>query len=159
MWKLTKGIASSQVGTLLKDLKERSSLIQYTLMIVVSLELRSHQCSETPLYSIKLDLFHAVQRITNTLCKRHLLVQRCMQDLQLVFQQDSDSRVTRMAATPSPEVILSRMNKFVARNQRPRDENIATWPRKRSTCLLTDHRGFLTIVLTPESETMYFEDH
>lgn len=109
--------------------------------------------------SIKLDLFHAVQWITNTLCKRHLLVQRCMQDLQLVFQQDSDSRVTRMAATPSPEVILSRMNKFVARNQRPRDENIATWPRKRSTCLLTDHRGFLTIVLTPESETMYFEDH
>lgn len=43
--------------------------------------------------SVKLDLFHAVQRILNTMHKRHPLVQQCMQDLQLVFRQDGDSRV------------------------------------------------------------------
>ena len=63
--------------------------------------------------TVKLDLFHAVQLITNMLHKRHPLLQQCMQDLQLVYQQDGDGGVTRMAATPSPEVILSKMNKFV----------------------------------------------
>ena len=39
-------------------------------------------------------------------------MQQCMQDLQLVYRQDGDSGVTRIAVTPSPEVILSKMNKW-----------------------------------------------
>ena len=113
MWQFTKGRAFSQVGTLLKDLKERSSSIQ-TVYIDDCCKLRTKITSVFgDSISLKLDLFHAVQWITNTLHKRHPLVQQCMQDLQLVFRQDGDSGVTRMAATPSPEVILSKMNKFV----------------------------------------------
>ena len=96
-WQLTKGTAFSQVGTLLKDLKERSNSIQ-TVYIDDCCKLRAKIASVFgDSVSVKLDLFHAVQRITNTLHKRHPLVQQCMQDLQLVFRQDGDSGVARMA--------------------------------------------------------------
>lgn len=63
--------------------------------------------------SVKLDLFHAVQRITNTLQKRNLLIKECLNNLQLVFRKDGDSGEKRLANTPSPEVILSKLEKFV----------------------------------------------
>lgn len=65
-WQLTKGTAFSQVEALLKDLKERSPMIQ-TVYIDDCCKLRGRIASVFGSdVSVKLDLFHAVQRITNT---------------------------------------------------------------------------------------------
>ena len=59
---------------------------------------------------MKLDLFHAVQRISGTLCKKN---PQCLENLQLVFRQDGDSGKRRSLATPEPDVITSKMERFV----------------------------------------------
>ncbi len=56
--------------------------------------------------SVKLDIFHAVQRISKTLRKRHPYRLQCLQDLRLVFRCDGDSGEKRLSTTPSSEKIL-----------------------------------------------------
>ena len=80
-WQLTKGTLFRQIGTLLKDLKERSPMIE-TACIDDCCKLRGKITSVLGSdVSVKLDLFHATQRVTRTLRNRHPLAQRCMQDL------------------------------------------------------------------------------
>ena len=101
-WQLTKGTSFSQIGTLLTDLKGRSPEIE-TVYIDGCCKLRGKITSVFgSRVSVKLDLFHATQRITRTLRKRHPLTQQCMEDLRLVFREDGDSGVKRMSATPAP---------------------------------------------------------
>jgi hypothetical protein len=49
---------------------------------------------------VLLDLFHAVQRITIKMSKRHPLNSHCVNDLRLVFRDPTDSGHDRMKATP-----------------------------------------------------------
>ena len=62
---------------------------------------------------VKLDLFHAVQRITRTIPKRHPFFLRCMADLKLVFRQPTDIGFIRMLATPDSIVINANLDRFL----------------------------------------------
>lgn len=64
---------------------------------------------------VKLDLFHAVKRIITTLRKKHPLSHQCRQDLQLVFRKDGDRAPKRSEATPEPDVINTKLDKFVSK--------------------------------------------
>jgi len=115
IWQLTEGTAFAQVGTLLEILKERSPALQ-TVYIDDCCKLRGQTISFFGSgISVKLDLFHAVQRITHTLRKRLPLTKQCMQDLNLVFWTDGDSGEKRKSVTASPEIMLSKLNTFVGK--------------------------------------------
>ena len=62
---------------------------------------------------VKLDLFHAIQRITNKLSKHHPLYKLCTDDLRLVFRQPSVLGHKRKNNTPDPSKILEKMKNFV----------------------------------------------
>ncbi len=62
---------------------------------------------------VKLDLFHAVQRITRTISKKHPYFYQCMTDLKLVFRQPDDIGSIRRLSTPDPNVISSNLDSFV----------------------------------------------
>ena len=114
-WQLTKGTSFSQVKTILLDLKERAQHIQ-TVYIDECCKLREKVKSVFgPHVSVKLDLFHAVQRITRTLPKRHPLIGLCTQELRLVFRKDGDTGEKRMYATPAPSLILENLDAFVTK--------------------------------------------
>ena len=49
---------------------------------------------------MQLDVFHAVQRITKKIPKRHSFHAPCLQDLQFVFRQDADHGEKRTKETP-----------------------------------------------------------
>ena len=69
-WQLTKGTAFSQIQTLLSNLNKRSSTIK-TVYIDDCCKLRGKITSLLGMnVSVKLDLFHAVKRITATLNKK-----------------------------------------------------------------------------------------
>lgn len=53
--------------------------------------------------AVKLDLFHAIQRVTKTFSKRHSQYHSCLMDLRQVFRQSGDSGERRLADTPPPE--------------------------------------------------------
>ena len=112
-WQLTKGTSFSEIETLLSDLKERSPILK-TIYIDDCCKLRQKLTSVFGEgISVKLDLFHATQRVTRTLRKTHPLAQQCMLDFRLVFREDGDSEDKRMCATPAAELILTKLNAFV----------------------------------------------
>ena len=61
---------------------------------------------------MKLDIFHAIQRISATLSKYHSKFHECLDDLRLVFRTDGDSEKSRILPTSSPEVLARKLSDF-----------------------------------------------
>ena len=61
---------------------------------------------------LKLDLFHAIQRIGKKMPKRHPLFSLCMVDLKLVFRKPTDLGHSRSSDTPDAQTILANLNSF-----------------------------------------------
>ena len=115
-WQLTKGTAFAHVKTLLSDLLERPQQRIHTVYVDDCCKLRAKIKSVFgSTEAVKLDLFHAVQRITKTLSKKHGLVQQCMVDLRRVFRCDGDSEEKRLSHTPPPDIIFSKLEEFLAK--------------------------------------------
>ena len=105
-WQLTKGTSLDITKMLLQDLVERSHEQIKTIYVDDCCKLRN-KIKEIfgQNVTVKLDLFHSVQRTTKTLSRKHPLLKRCIQELRLVFRCDGDSGKNRLSPTPSPEVI------------------------------------------------------
>jgi hypothetical protein len=106
-WQFTKGTSFEQVRTVLEDLhclsQEQGKKIQ-TVYIDDCCRLRSKiQSIFGTTVAVKLDLFHAIQRLS----KRHALYHQCLMDLRQVFRQNSDSGERRMADTPPEEITIT----------------------------------------------------
>lgn len=115
-WQLTKGTSFAHVERLLQDLVQRSAGKIHTVYVDDCCKLRAKIRSLLGSnVSVKLDLFHAVQRTTRTLSRKHALTRQCMEDFRLVFRCDGDSGINRLSATPSPDQISSKLDVFVAK--------------------------------------------
>ena len=64
------------------------------------------------LLPIKLDLFHAVQRIASKIKKRHPLRRKCLDAFRLVFRENGDIEKDRKQPTPSREIMLKNLARF-----------------------------------------------
>ena len=68
-----------------------------------------------PNVPVKLDFFHAIQRITKKVSKRsHVFAEVC-KDYSLVFRDQRDQTIERKAPTPAPEEILGNLNNFITK--------------------------------------------
>lgn len=115
-WQLTNGTSFANIKTLLQDLAERAQHPIKTVYVDEFCKLRGKITTVFgPNVSVKLDLFHAVQRITKTLSRKHALANQCIQELRLVFRCDGDSGVNRLSATPSPDTIHAKLTTFTAK--------------------------------------------
>ena len=66
-----------------------------------------------PDLAVKLDIFHAFQRISSKISKRHPFYSRCLQDLRLMFRDPSDVGKTRAKETPDPNTLLKNADMFL----------------------------------------------
>ena len=64
---------------------------------------------------VSLDIFHAIQRISTKISKRHPFHSKCLQDLSLVFRDPKDQGCVRMLETPPPTVLVDNLRKFVSK--------------------------------------------
>ena len=64
---------------------------------------------------VKLDIFHAVKRITTALSKKHPYFYTALQDLRLVFCIAGDSGDHRTKCTPDANSLLNNLNAFVVK--------------------------------------------
>ena len=64
---------------------------------------------------VKLDLFHAVQRVTNVGPKGTEFSKAFCKEFSLVFRQDGDLGDDRMLKTPEPAIISKNMDSFCER--------------------------------------------
>ena len=112
-WQLTKSTSISESESLLKGICERAKSSLKTVYVDNCCKHRSKiKLIFGPNVEVKLDLFHAVQRISKTLPKRHLLTKQCLHDFSLVFRCDGDVEDNRKSATPPPDKIISKLQAF-----------------------------------------------
>ena len=116
-WQLTNGTSFSQVKVLLENLVKRSGSQEInTIYIDDCCKLREKiKTVFGPTVSVKLDLFHAVQRITRTLSRKHALARQCIEELRLVFRSKGDSGKERLSQTPSVPIISENFDAFAAK--------------------------------------------
>ena len=65
--------------------------------------------------TVLLDIFHAVQRITIKMSKRHPFHFQCVQDFKLAFRDPSDRGPQRMKPTPDRTILHQNLACFVAK--------------------------------------------
>lgn len=115
-WQLTKGTGFEQIEDLLTELCHRAKCQGKSVVTVyiddcckLRRKIRHIFGTET---SVKLDVFHAIQRTTRTVSKRHKYCQSFVNDLRLVLRERGDSEVKRKSPTPSPEKIKLNLDTF-----------------------------------------------
>ena len=85
-WQLTKGISFEQVRTILEDLNNRAhGLGQQIQNVYIDDCYKKVESVFGPSIAVKLDPFHAVQRITRTFHKCHSLFHQCLMKLRTAF--------------------------------------------------------------------------
>ena len=66
-----------------------------------------------PNVNVRLDLFHAVQRITKTISKQHHFYSDCVHDLSNVFRWDDNiGKNKRKKPTPDSSTLLRNLDRF-----------------------------------------------
>ena len=117
-WQLTKGTSFAEVAVLLQSLDDRSSNQLKTVYVDDCCKLRNKIKKVFGLHvSVKLDIFHAVQRITKTISKKHVHASQFLKELSLVFRSDGDCGDKRSSPTPPPEKLLENLDKLMTKWQ------------------------------------------
>eukprot|EP00794_Sanderia_malayensis_P009384 gene9384-10373_t len=112
-WQLTKREKFNVVSDMLMNLKNRMDKSPTRLQYFVIDNCCKWENKIKELFGqnvkVKLDLFHALQRLTRTLEKSNPYQNRICQDLRSIFRQEGDSRQFRTMATPTAEVIEQKL--------------------------------------------------
>ena len=118
-WKLATGTAFDVIENLLLPLKERlkkqrKKLSEFYIDNCCSWRNKLQQVFGEEL-KVKLDIFHAVKRISDKIPKRHRLRRECMSHWSLVFRDRTDHGEKRSKATPSPAILETSLDEFLQR--------------------------------------------
>ena len=118
-WQFTEGTAYSTVIEGLVSLKKRiNDNGKKVKMIIIDNCCTWRRKLESTFgddVQIKLDIFHAIKRVSCALSKRHPHFFSCIQDLRLVFRNKGDNGPVRSKPTPSPEVVMANLQHFCAK--------------------------------------------
>ena len=117
-WKATKTLSFDSVCEQLASLKERlanqGKVVEEFVIDNCSWRHKLQSIFGTDM-KVSLDLFHAVQRVSNKLSKRHSFHSPCLHDLSMVFRDPSDQGLVRTMVTPAPDVLIENLKKFKQR--------------------------------------------
>ena len=115
-WQFTKGTGFDNVKSILQHIHRRSQSQAHTINTVYIDNCCHWRAKIRAVFGeqvkVLLDLFHAVQRISKTLPKRHPFHAACLHDLRFVFRQPGDYGEKRTMATPAPDKIVQNLEKF-----------------------------------------------
>lgn len=121
-WQLTKGTSLDKVKGLLQGLKLRlaESSLEGCVVDNCCTVRKKLQGIFGESINVKLDIFHAIQRIVQKIPKRSGSVlentrRTLLKDLTLCFRQQDDIGSTRKKPTPCPKAMESNIVKFIAK--------------------------------------------
>ena len=119
-YKLTKGTAISKVEDILKNLRHRLDQQKAscdTIFVDDCCKVRSKLQHIFPNMSVKLDLFHAIQRVTLKVPKDrwHYLSLSFIDDFKMIFRADADQGEIRKMDTPDEQTIMSNLERLTER--------------------------------------------
>ena len=116
-WQFTNGTSFDDIELLLNNLhhrfKNQGCMIKQVFIDNCChwrKKIKSIFGNETDVY---LDLFHAVQRVSRVLSRKHPLYMTCISDLRRVFRSPGDIGIDRCKPTPSSEIMIKNLEAFV----------------------------------------------
>lgn len=115
-WQLSMGTAYSVIQKGLQSLNTRMQQAgEKVKMIVIDncCMWRRQLMATFDDVEVKLDVFHAVQRLSKALSKKHPYFYNCLQDFRLVFRSKGDNGPQRTKPTPSPSVLVNHLEFFI----------------------------------------------
>ena len=114
-WRLTRTTSFEEIRSLLVGLKEKIRTELKRVVVDDCCKVRALYQSVFPGVDVKLDLFHAVQRVTKVIPKGSEISKKFSKDLGMIFRQNGDCGEIREMATPSQAVILENLDNFSKR--------------------------------------------
>ncbi len=115
-WKLTRSVSfehtQQQLSQLCQRLHEQGNTVDEFYVDICCSWRNKLQAIFGPQLRVCLDIFHAVQRITKAIPKRHPYHKHCLQSLTFVFRDPSDQGLNRNKPTPPPHILRENMRKF-----------------------------------------------
>ena len=119
-WKLTKNMTFNNVEDQLVSLHERlmmqgKNVLEFYIDNCCSWRNKLQQVFGAHL-SVKLDIFHAVKRISDKIPKRHPLRNDCVKHLSMVFRDPQDRGDSRLMETPDPNVLVAQLDVFFCKS-------------------------------------------
>lgn len=116
-WRLTKSTKFEEIRDLLEDLKDCLEDALDCIIVDDCCRVRALYHSIFPGALVKLDLFHATQRVVKTFPKGTQLAKQISNEFGLVFRQDGDLESSRKFPTPEPQIIERNLNHFITKWQ------------------------------------------
>ena len=116
-WQFTKSTSLEEVKPLLLDLKERIDLPEH-----MSLTVYVDNCCQVRrqiqeifgnAVLVKLDIFHAVQRISRAMSKQHTMFLSCIHDFKMTLRNPVDLGKRRTMHTPTSDAIIRNIERFM----------------------------------------------
>ena len=152
-WQLTKSTSFEEVLPLLYNLRERipkeKRLTVYVDNCCTVRKILQEIFGEN--ISVKLDVFHAVQRVSRAMSKKHLLFYACIHDFRMVFRDPSDICKKRTMNTPDEVKMMNNMDNFMVKWQNAEHDGrkILTEKVSKQLELLRKHiqQGCLSVAL------------
>ena len=131
-WQFTKTKSFSEVENLLKQFNKRNIGLNGTITTIYIDDCCNWRGKLQNLLGnvdVKLDLFHAIQRVTKSLSKKHKYYRPCLKHLRLILRDrdEGDIQQIRRKTTPTPDKILKNIDDF-----------ISTWEKVEFNGILTD---------------------
>jgi len=112
-FQLTMGTSFEKVTDLFEELALINSELQY-LFVDNCCTVKNNLQKFFPHASIKLDIFHAVQRLTKHMTKRHPFFNEAVKCIGMVFRCPEDIGKERKFPTPEDSVILANLQSFLS---------------------------------------------
>ena len=114
-WRLTKTTAFDEIEDLLIDLRDRLKLHEQgieTTCIDDCCKNRQTYQSIFPKANVKLDIFHACQRVISCLPNKHILKSQFAKGFGLIFREKDDLGEQRLKNTPNERSIEENLDVF-----------------------------------------------
>ena len=136
-WRLTTSTGFSEIEDLLNRLKLRLDKSDSKLEVICvddCCRVRNKYHQIFPEAEVKLDLFHACQRVVRTMPVTNRLYNDAVRSRIHIFRQNDDQGDTRLKSTPGKDVIGKNVESFLQRcmdNIQPVHPVYSILPRRR----------------------------
>lgn len=114
-WRLTRSTAFSEVRELLESVKEREGVNLQSIVVDNCCHARKQYQEIMGDVPVKLDLFHAIQRVTNSFPKGTEFSKKFCKEFSLVFRTDGDVGEECTLPTPEECIISRNLDSFCER--------------------------------------------
>lgn len=153
-WRLTKSTTFEEIRDLLQSINDCLDNPLQTVIVDDCCKVRYQYQSIFPGVVVKLDLFHATQRVIKTFPKGSEWSKQISTEFGLVFRADGDCGATRCLTTPASDIIEKNLDNFIKRWEDTLNQNAKTFKECKTCMFMLRKDAFLEFFQVKEQSAM-----